>query len=100
MSLYGAMAETDRQGKEIKIVSGALDASGQLEIDTPFANVDHVNATITGQATAPTTSVLSYDVSGNTVTVYGWMVTAAGDTTLIASDGEEDITVEIIGRRR
>lgn len=99
MSLFGAVAETDRQGKEIKTVSGALAANGQLEIDTPYAEIDHVSATVK-QATTPATTVFTYEVVGNTVTVYGWMVTATGDSTLIASTGEEDVTVEITGRRR
>lgn len=99
MALYGALAEHDRQGKELMIHEAALPADGSLEIDTDFAVIDGVYATVK-QATAPTTTVLTYAVSGNTVTVYGWAATASGDTTLVASDGEETINVQIIGRRR
>ena len=100
MSLFGALAEADREGKEVMVASGSLNASGQLEIDTPFATIDHVGATVAEQSTAPTTAVITYDVDGSAVTLYAWAATATADTALVASDGEESVTVTVIGRRR
>lgn len=99
MALYGALAEHDREGKELLIHEADLPADGSMEIDTPFADIDSVHATVK-QGTAPTTTVFSYAVSGNTVTLHGWKVTGTADTTLIASDGGETVNVQIIGRRR
>lgn len=99
MALYGALAEFDRQGKEVLCTSGALSALGVLDVVTEFATIDAVSATLEGD-TAPTTAVLTYSVDGSTVTISGWMPTAADDTALIASDGEETVSVVIIGRRR
>lgn len=100
MSLFGALAEAEREGKEVQVASGSLDASGQLVIETPFAAIDHVEASLSEQATAPSTSVITSATGGNTVTLYGWMPTAAADTTLVASTGQESVTAVIIGRRR
>ncbi len=99
MSLQGAVAEAVREGKEVLVEEGTLDTSGELAISTPFANIDSVVATVK-KATAPTTIALSYGVSGNDVTVYGWKATAANDVTLIASDANETVSVVVIGRRR
>lgn len=99
MSLYGALAEFDRQGKEVLCTTGALSALGVLAIPTEFATIDAVTATLNGD-TAPTTITLSYEVDGSEVTISGWMATAVDDVTLVASDGEETVSVIIIGRRR
>lgn len=100
MSLYGAVAENERQGKELKCGIGALAAvTGILAITTEFDTIDSVVATVQ-KATAPTTSALTYSVSGSTVTIHGWMATAADDTALIASTAEESVSYIIMGRRR
>lgn len=99
MALYGGLAEFTRQGKELLCTSGALSALGVLDIATDFATIDSVSAMLEGD-TAPTTNVLTYSVDGSTVTISGWMPTATADTALVASDGEETVSVVIIGRRR
>lgn len=99
MSLYGALAEAVREGKEIQVEEAELDSSGQASIATNFATIDAVVATVK-KATAPTTIALTWGVSGNDVTVYGWKATASNDVTLIASDANETVSVMIIGRRR
>lgn len=98
MSL-NALAEAVRQGKELLCGTGELDSSGELAIATPFATIDAVVATV-NKATAPTTLVLSSDVSGNDVTIKGWKATASNDVTLVASDANEEVDYIIIGRRR
>ena len=99
MALYNALAEAVRQGKQVQVENGALDASGLLVITTGFATIDSVQATVE-KATAPTTSQLTFSVSGSTVTIRGWKATATADTALIASDALEDVSVVIVGRRR
>jgi len=94
-----ALAEAVRQGKAVQCENGSLDSSGELAIATEFATIDSVVATV-NKATAPTTSQLTYSVSGSTVTIHGWKATATADTALIASDANEDVSVVIIGRRR
>ena len=98
MSLYGALAEDKREGKRVLVAKGAL-VAGVLVVTTDFANIDAVAATIES-ATAPVTSLLTYSVAGNKVTVRGWKPTSVGSTTLIATTGTEPVSVTITGRRR
>jgi len=99
MSLYGAVQEAERTGKELLVSSGALDSSGELLITTDFANIDAVVATVE-KTTAPTTLVLTSEVDGSDVTIHGWKATAADDTAMIASDAGETVNVIVLGRRR
>jgi len=99
MALYNAVAETVRNGKELMVEEVTLDTSGEAVITTPYATIDAVTATLK-KGTAPTTATLSFSVSGNEVTIHGWMPTAADDTALIASTANETVSVVIIGRRR
>lgn len=99
MSLYGGLAEADRGGKEVVVGSSAITAS--VDIDTPFANIDHVEITHnTGSAPGVNSSHFTYDVDGNTVTIYAWKPTGSGDATLIAGTTETNISYAIVGRRR
>lgn len=97
MALFG-LGEVVRNGKKLVVVKGTLDGAGLLVVNTPFSVIEAASATVE-KATAPTTSAITYDISGNTVTIRGWKATAAGDTTLIASDAGEDVSVMIFGRR-
>lgn len=92
MSLYGALAENERQGKEVICHEEALASNGELAIGTSLAQIDSVALSIRSDA-SPTTDMLTWDFSDGTVTVYGW---ASGT----ASTGEETISATIIGRRR
>lgn len=99
MTLYGAVGEVERKGKEVVTASGDFDSAGEATISTPFANIDAVIVTV-NKATAPTTQQVTYSVSGSTVTLHAWKATAAGNTALTASDAGESYSVMIIGRRR
>lgn len=99
MSLYGALAEHERQGKEVALYRTALSADGTLEIDTGFAEIDSVQVSI-NQGSEPTTTVTNWEATGNTVTIHGWKVTGSNNNTLVASDGEETLDIMIVGRRR
>lgn len=98
MSLYGALAETERNGKELACGETAVTAS--VDITTEFANIDAVVITHnTGSAPGVNSSHFSYSVSDNVVTIYAWKVTASGDATLVAGTTETNVSYVIIGRR-
>jgi len=95
-----AIGETNRQGKEIITITGTFPVNGILVASpVPYDTIDAVNVTV-NQATAPTTSTFTWNFTGGVLSVYAWKATAAGDTTLIASDAEETASITIIGRRR
>lgn len=99
MSLYGALAEADRQGKELQCGEAAITAS--VAISTEFATIDAVVVTHnTSSAPGVGSSHFTYAVSGNTVTIYAWKVTGSADTTLVAGTVETNVGYVIIGRRR
>ena len=98
MTLFGALAERVRQGKQVITGSGAL-AAGSLVVNTKFATIDSVQA-IVKKATAPTSIVLTWNNTGGAVTIYAWKVTASGDTTLIADTGTDTVSYVIVGRDR
>lgn len=94
-----AVGEAERTGKELLTLTAAFPANGILVVPTPFANIDSVSAMI-NLVTAPVTSNFSWLFTGGVLSIRGWKVTAAGDTTLIASDATETVSVTVIGRRR
>lgn len=94
-----ALAEIVRQGKGVICGQAAFPANGILAVSTGLATIDGVSASIV-KATAPTTSVVTWTFAGGVVTFRGWMPTAAGTTTLIASTAQETVNYTIIGRRR
>lgn len=99
MALQGALAEAVREGKEL--LCGELDiATASETITTPFAIVDAVVVT-QKKATSPGvgSSVFTYDVADNVVTVYAWKVTATGNATLVAGTAASEVSYTIIGRR-
>lgn len=101
MALQGALAEHDREGKEVLCGEMDLDGSNPTPITTGFATIDAVEVQLKGSSAPGTgTSLLTYDVSGNVVNVYAWKPTGSGDTTLVASTGTETFSYTIIGRRR
>lgn len=101
MALNGALAEFDREGKEVLTGSVALDGSNPTPVTTGFATIDAVYLQLEGSsAPGVSTSTLTYEVSNNVVNIYAWKPTSSGDTTLVASDGTETVSYTIIGRRR
>lgn len=100
MALLGALAEAVREGKEIVVGEAALDGSNPTPITHTFRVVKNVQLTLKGtSAPGLSTSVLTYDVSGQTLNVYGWMPTGATNPTLIASTGTETFSYMIVGIR-
>ena len=96
-----AAAETDTEGKVllgagdgIKFASGvvALDGSGATPTVTGLTAVIGGVASIK-KATTPGvgTSVITVNPNGTSLDLYPWKVTGAGDTTLVASTGTEDV---------
>lgn len=83
MSLYGALAETVREGKELLAARATLGAGGTLAVNTPFATIDAV--VVSKEGGAPTV-VPRFSVSGSTVTFTG--------------DNNATVSYIIIGRRR
>lgn len=68
----------------------ALDGSNPTPVVTGLTTVTGFAATLAGSAAPGVgTSVLTHVISGGTVNVYAWKVTATGDSTLIASTGTE-----------
>lgn len=101
MSLQGALAEHDREGKEVITGEVALDGSNPTAVTTGFATIDAVFLTMkTTSSPGVSTSVLTFDVSNNVVNIYGWKPTSTTDTTLVASDGTQTVSYIIVGRRR
>lgn len=101
MALYGALAEYEREGKEVVTGAVDLDGSNPTPVSTNFATIDAVVLTLnTSSAPGTSTSLLTYEVSGSTVNIYAWKITATGDATLVASDGTETVSYLIVGRRR
>lgn len=99
MALFGALAEADRQGKEVFVKEVAVTAS--VAVTTPFATIDGVQIT-QKRATAPglNSSVYTWDYTGGVLTIYAWKPTSATDPTLIAGTVASTVTVTVIGRRR
>lgn len=83
-----------------KIVAGeiALDGSNPTPIASGLTTVTSVALTLKGSsAPGDSTEVVTYDVSGGTVNVYGWKNTGGTDPTLVASTGTETVGYVIIG---
>lgn len=91
MALHGALAEAERDGKEVVAGSGDFNASGVLVVDTPFNRIDAVMALVES-ATAPATLRVSYSVDGSDVTLRAWGAEGA-------ADAEETVSYIIIGKR-
>lgn len=80
-------------GKKVAGGSIALDGSNPTAITTGLTAVTGFAATLQGSAAPGVgTIVLTHTISGGTVSVYAWKVTATGDATLIASTGTETIS--------
>lgn len=76
----------------------ALDGSNPTPIVTGLTTVNGFSATIEGSsAPGDNTSVLTYTISGGTVSVYAWKNTSGTDPTLVASTGTENIAWVAVG---
>lgn len=100
MTLFNAIGEMSRGGKSIVSAVGQLSPLGILVLETPFAKVDGMVYTIKTVAPAPpTTIVCTYEIQSNIITVSGWMP-SVGFMPFIPSNGEEFISVVIVGKTR
>lgn len=105
MSLYGALAETVREGKEIITGRATFGAGGTVDVAHPFAEVISVLTSLEHAAgpTAPTVFTITHRVDGAVVEFAAWASDAASDTDpleLVADTSESSFTYAIIGRRR
>ena len=71
----------------------ALDGSNPTAVVTGLTSISAVTLTLQGSA-APgdSTEVLTYTVSGGTISVYAWKNTGGTDPTLVASTGTESFS--------
>lgn len=79
-------------GKVVRFGTATLDGSGATPVATGLTAVEGGIAVIK-KATSPGvgTSVMTVNPNGANLDVYPWKVTSSSVTTLIASDGTEDI---------
>ena len=98
MPLFGALGELVREGKVVVTGEIALDASNPTPITTTLKSITAAAVTLKGTAAPGVgTSILTYNINGNTLDVYAWKVTSSAVTTLIASTGTETISYVIVG---
>ena len=97
------MAEASQSWKKTsntRIVGGetTLDGSNPTAVSTGLSTITSVTLTI-ANASAPGvgTSILTYAVSGGTLSIYAWKVTASGNATLVASTGTETVSYTVVG---
>jgi hypothetical protein len=77
----------------------ALDGSNPTPIVTGLSEIIGFSLTLS-KSTAPGvgTSEVTGVISGGNINMYAWKVTGAGDTTLIASTGTEDVAWVAVGK--
>lgn len=82
----------------IKAGTAALDGSNPTAVVTGLTSITGVSLTL-GGAVAPgdNTSVLTYSVTGGTISVYAWKNTSGTDPTLVASTGTENFSWVAVG---
>jgi len=81
------------EGKKVNWGTAAITGSGTVA--TGLESIESVSLTIQGSAASD--NVLTYTVSGGTLTIFVWMPTAAGDTTPIAETVERTVSWEARG---
>ena len=81
------------EGKLVNWGTAAITGSGTVA--TGLTTIESVSLTIRGSAAS--NNVLTYTVSGGTLTVFVWQPTAAGDTTPIAETVARDVSWEAQG---
>ncbi len=81
------------EGKLVKWGTAAITGSGTVA--TGLTTIESVSLTIQGSAASD--NILTYTVSGGTLTIFVWQPTAAGDTTPIAETVERTVSWEARG---
>jgi hypothetical protein len=104
MSLYGALAEADRTGKEVLASEVAL-ADGLAVVDTPFAIIDSVAlCTVHTDDSGPEVPAIvhtTYRVVGHQVEIAGWVFEIdTGNVVGLELGTTGTVSFQILGRRR
>lgn len=80
---------------------GSVTLDGTNPTSVTFPQFDVLEGAVLGLAgdSSPAlgTSILTYALSGNTLSIYAWQVTASGDATLVASEGTETVSYVVWG---
>ena len=86
---------------ENHVVAGEVTLDGSNPTDVTIVGmsaITGVSLALKGtSAPGVGTSVLSYSISGNVLSVYAWKPTSSSDPTLVASTGAEDVGYVVIG---
>jgi hypothetical protein len=100
MSLFGALGEAVRRDEVVVRGEVALDGSNPTDVLTGLKSISAVFVALKGSSTPGVgTSVLTYTISGQTLSIYAWKVTNSSTTTLVASTGTETVSYIVIGVR-
>lgn len=97
----GVINPSNKHSRE-HFVSGEIDLDGSNPTQVTLSNFGVEITSAVGWlkgSSAPGlgTSVLTYEISGNTLSIYAWKVTGSGDATLIASTGTETVAYVVTG---
>jgi len=100
MSLFGAIAEAVREGKELQ--SGETAVTASVTVATNFASVKSVVITQKiGTAPGLNSSIYTYTVSAaGVVTIFAWKPTSVSNPTLVAGTVASTVGFVILGTRR
>ena len=97
------MAEASQSWKKTsntRIVGGetTLDGSNPTAVSTGLSTITGVTLTISnGSAPGVGTSVLTYTVSGGTLSIFAFKPTSSSNPTLVASTGTETVSYTVVG---
>ena len=98
------MAEASQSWKKTsntRLVGGetTLDGSNPTAVSTGRSTITGVTLTLaSSSAPGVSTSILTYAVSGVTLSIYAWKVTSSSDTTLVAStDSTSTVYYVVVG---
>ena len=98
------MAEASQSWKKTsntRSVGGetTLDGSNPTAVSTGLSTITGVTLTLaSSSAPGVSTSILTYAVSGCTLSIYAWKVTSSSDTTLVAStDSSSTVSYVVVG---
>ena len=75
-----------------------LDGSNPTAVSTGLSTITGVTLTISnGSAPGVGTSVLTYTVSGGTLSIFAFKPTSSSNPTLVASTGTETVSYPVVG---
>ena len=105
MAIIGGLGEVaatktaGRPGQSVLVGTVSLTGTNPTTVATPFRSITGAALTLnTSTAPGTGTSDLTWTASANVLQIYGWMPSAAGTTTLVASTGTEKVGYAVIGK--